>query len=536
MNSESRPNILFIITDQLRADCIGALGNTKIKTPNIDRLVREGTSFESCYTPSPVCAPARHSLTSGVPPHVTGCVDNAHDLGRFKSVMECLVEKDYQTHGVGKMHFTPDLGDWGFTSRDVSEELQGDAKRDDYRDFLKENGYGHVLDPHGLRSEFYYLPQPSQLPEKLHNSHWVADRSIDFLKNRDASKPFFLWTSFIKPHPPFESPNPWGRLYRMHEMDQPLLPDNGQAHGTFWNKVQNRYKYMEDVAGNRNLSRSIKAAYYGTISFVDYNIGRILDSLGSEIDNTLIVFTSDHGEMLGDFGFYGKRSMLNASVRVPMIARYPGVFPENRRCGNPTTLLDLFPTFMSLAGSHERPQGCEGVSLVEAMDDDSRDRIVFSHFSRDKLGLYMAASKDWKYVYSAPDDKEWLFDLRNDPEELINKADDPSFLKELEQLKNACIQRFRSDGYLNPLDNYNWKRFAPTEVPAPDTDVGLLFQDPQELKRQIEELGAYSKSSEFMEDEAYRWLRNLYKSSQNETPSDNSPKQEPSPETSEIIN
>ncbi|MDG2167196.1 MAG: sulfatase-like hydrolase/transferase [Opitutales bacterium] len=513
MSSPTHPNILLIMTDQLRADCIAALGNSKIKTPNIDRLVHEGTSFDRCFTPSPVCCPARQSLTSGLPPHQTGCVDNVDSITESQSFIQVLANQGYQTHGIGKMHFSPNLGDWGFSSRDVSEEFSPPSTRDDYRTFLDENGYEHVLDPHGLRSEFYYVPQPSQVPEKLHHSHWVADGSIDFLNRRDTSKPFFLWSSFIKPHPPFESPNPWGRLYRMHEMDEPLLSEGSGEHWTFWNKVQNRYKYVDDVASNRNLARSIKAAYYGTISFIDYNVGRILDALGSEIDNTLIVFTSDHGELLGDFGCYGKRSMLDPSARVPMIARLPGSFPGNYRCDTPTTLLDLFPTFTSLGGSHADSPSPEGISLLEAMDNSAKDRIVYSQFSQNDLGLYMAANRKWKYIYSAADDKEWLFELANDPYEIVNRKDDPSCLSQFQKLKDACIQRFKSDGYFKPLDGNDWKHFTPPIPPIPNSDDGQLFQDPDALEKQIEALGIYARSTEFTKDKRFGLLDRLFDAS-----------------------
>lgn len=509
MSCSDTPNILFLFTDQLRADCIAALGNSTIKTPNIDRLVRHGTTFSNCYTPSPVCCPARHSLTSGLPPHITGCVDNVEGVERNPSFIEKLAECGYQTHGIGKMHFSKNLGDWGFASRDTSEELMEEGVKDDYRTFLDKNGYEHVIDPHGLRSELYYQPQPSQLPEKLHHTHWVADRSIDFLEKRDKSKPFFLWSSFIKPHPPFESPNPWGRLYRMHEMDEPLLADNGEEHRTFWNKVQNRYKYMDGGGYNRHLARSIKAAYYGTISFIDHNIGRILDSLGDEIENTLIVFSSDHGELLGDFGCYGKRSMLNPSSRVPMIARLPGTFPKNAQCDHPTSLLDLFPTFTAIAGSESCPSSNESTSLMQVLDTANQDRIVFSQFSQNELGLYMATNKDWKYIYSAADQKEWLYDLANDPLEIENLINDPAFKEHSTRLKSACIKRFQDDGYTDPLEDDDWKRFPKTNPPEQYTDEGLLFQDPEELEKEINGLGQYARSSEFKKESRFRLLEKL---------------------------
>ncbi len=507
--SKKSPNILFLFTDQLRADCIAALGNPTIKTPNIDRLVREGTSFDQCYTPSPVCVPARHSLITGKPPHETGCVDNIEANIRSPSFMEKLVERGYQTHGVGKMHFSQDLGDWGFTSRDVSEELDEPGKQDDYRKFLNDNGFQHVVDAHGLRSEYYYIPQPSQLPEKLHHSHWVADRSIDFLKNRDTSQPFLLWSSFIKPHPPFETPNPWGRLYRMHEMEEPILPEGSPDHASFWNLVQNRYKYIDGGNYDRHRARTIKAAYYSSISFIDYNVGRILDALGSELDRTLIIFSSDHGEMLGDYGFYGKRTMLNASVRIPLIARLPNKIPVNHRCRIPTTLLDIYPTLLGIAGDRTDRPSIEGKSLFDLVKKAPEDRIVFSQFSQNQLALYMATNENWKYIYSAADNKEWLFDLSNDPHELRNAICDVENQPHLELLKQACIERFESSGYTTSLVGKDWKRYPITEPPARQSDDGLLFQDPAALDDEIKRLGRYSRSTEFKFEEKYGLLKQL---------------------------
>ncbi len=479
----TRPNILFIFTDQLRADCIAALGNSQIKTPNLDRLVREGTTFSHCYTPSPVCMPARHALTSGAPPHQTGCVDNLPIQCDRPSFMSGLNELGYQTHGIGKMHFSKIKGDWGFQTREHAEEIAGESARDDYRDFLAENGFGHVQDPYGFRSEYYYMPQPSQLPERLHSNTWVADRSIEFLNNRDTDKPFFLWSSWVKPHPPFETPLPWSRLYRMHEMDKPYLPADFEEQRNFWSKVQCRYKYM-DSGDSRHLTRMIKAAYYSTVSHLDYHIGRVIDALGPEIDNTLIVFSSDHGEMLGDYGCYGKRSMLDASARVPMMARLPGVFEPGAKADQASTLLDLYPTFLEIAGGEVDPS-LEGVSLQRLQDQNPQDRFVHSQFSQNQLGLYMVANKDWKYIYSAADDKEWLY---KDGCESVNLAGDPAYASVLEKLKQIAIDRFKKDGYMLPLEGGDWARFPKMKFPE-NPDEGLLFQDPPGLQSAINKLG-----------------------------------------------
>ncbi|GAB5562322.1 MAG: arylsulfatase [Synoicihabitans sp.] len=488
----------------MRADCIAALGNSQIRTPNIDRLVNEGTAFTRCYSPSPVCMPARHSLTCGAPPHQTGCVDNLPITCDRRSFMDELGDLGYQTHGIGKMHFAKSKGDWGFQSRDHSEELDGESQQDDYRAFLADKGYGHIKDPHGFRSEFYYLPQPSQLPEKLHNNTWVADRSIAFLQNRDHNRPFLLWTSFIKPHPPFESPYPWSRLYRMHEMDGPFLPEDFADQQNFWNKVQCRYKYL-DSGYSENLAKTIKAAYYSTISHLDFHVGRILDSLGSEIDNTLIVFTSDHGEMLGDYGCYGKRTMLDASARVPLLARLPGTFAAGARVDQVSTLLDLFPTFLE-AGAGEAPSHFEGVSLQRLQHQEHVERFVHSQFSQNQLGLYMVTNREWKYIFSAADDREWLY---RDGCENVNLAEDPDYAGTVAKLRSQAITRFRADGYEAPLDGDEWARFPKMDLPS-DPAEGRLFQDPADLATDLEKLGpSYARNTINPAEPKYNLLQKL---------------------------
>ncbi len=511
-----QPNILLIFTDQQRWDTIHALGNPVIRTPTLDRLVRDGTAFTSAYTPSPVCVSARCSLLTGLPPHITGCTDSMPMPQERTSVMDRLHDAGYQTHGVGKMHFLPDdMKLWGFESRDVSEEITPlDSTEDDFRCFLRDRHYGHVHEPHGIRSEMYYIPQPSQLPAELHNTAWVADRSIDFLKRRDQSRPFFMWSSFIKPHPPFEVPTPWNKLYRTMEMPLPFRPEGYETLLTFWNCLQNRYKYR-DSGYDPLLVRTIRAAYYACISFIDYHVGRILDALGDELDNTLIIYAADHGELMGDYGSFGKRSMVNPAVRVPLLARLPGKFPAGYQTDAPASLIDLWPTFLSAAGisPDEAFVSAESVNLAAlAANPDSRD-IVFSQFSHGRTGLYMAATRDSKYIYSAADEREWLFDLQKDPGESRSVAGNPLYSEKLSDMRDRLIQRFQKDNYLEPIAEGMWRQLGPLTAPDQEgladfplqqllqgflsssytsSDSGLLIQDPPGLGEQVAALKGYA--------------------------------------------
>ena len=476
----TRPNILFLFTDQQRADTVAALGNPIIRTPHLDRLCREGTAFTRAYTPSPVCISARYALATGLPPHVTGITDNCDAPAKHPSFMQRLAGLGYQTHGVGKMHFAPMKEMWGFQSRDFSEEGGG---QDDYRAFLDANGYSHVRDPHGVRSEYYYIPQPSQLPARLHNTAWVADRSVAFLERRDRSRPFFLWSSFIKPHPPFENPAPWNKLYRCSQMPAPHIPPGSDDLLTYWNRVQNRYKY-HDAGRDELLDRTRIAAYYGCISFIDYHVGRILAALGPDADNTLIVYSSDHGELLGDYGSVGKRCMLDAACRIPLLARWPGKMPGGKTVTNPASLIDVFPTVLQAAGATDCRAHEDGESLLDLAAGKATRTVVTSQFQSRGYALHMAASRDAKYIYSAPDQREWHLDARDVPNALV-----PALREELRRRHGE------------------WPGYKKRSIPA-DKDAGLLYQDPPGTQESVDALGPdYARKVTLPVTEATQLLR-----------------------------
>lgn len=476
-----KPNILLLFTDQQRFDTIAALGNEVIKTPAMDRLVEEGTAFTRAYTPSPVCVPGRCSMVTGQPAHVTGCSDNVPIKEWLPSFMEHLAAAGYQTHGSGKMHFSGDtLRKWGFEERDVAEEVMHKEHGNDYAAYVHNQGYSHVLEDGGLRSEYYYIPQPSQFSQKHHQSTWVADRSIDFLKGRDQSRPFFLWSSWVKPHPPFESPVPWNKLYRPEEVGYPYRPENEADLLNIWNRIQNRYKWR-DNGWDGNLMRTIRAAYMACVSFVDYNIGRIFEELGDELDNTLVILTSDHGEFLGDYGSVGKRCMLDPSVRVPMLVRWPKNFKPGTQCDTPVSLLDLWPTFLSVAGSDAAADGY-GSSLLDIAEGAEKDRGVISQFQQKHMGLYMLANRDLKYIYSVYDRKEWLLDISGPSMSLAEQdvTADPVYADRLVSMRSELIGLLEKDGATDAVENGKWKDYPQPDLGLSDPDRGLIYQDDPE--------------------------------------------------------
>ncbi|MDA1045090.1 MAG: sulfatase-like hydrolase/transferase, partial [Verrucomicrobia bacterium] len=305
-----KPNILLLFTDQQRFDTIHALGNPIIKTPAIDRICKSGIAFTSTYSPSPVCVPARGCLAYGQYPMHTQCYDNGWDMPSDRpSFMQVLTDAGYRTHSVGKCHFTGTPGELslhGLQTRETQEEVPA-RDSDDYTHFLEAEGWGELSEPHGVRGEMYYVPQVSQLPQHLHPTQWVGDQSVAFIKEQKQNEtPWFLFSSYIHPHPPFAPPAPWHKLYRSFDMPLPNVPQDVESLHTYVNRMQNRYKYRDQGIDN-NMMRNMKAHYYACISFIDFQVGRILDTLEAtgQLENTMIVFASDHGEHLGDYNCFG---------------------------------------------------------------------------------------------------------------------------------------------------------------------------------------------------------------------------------------
>jgi choline-sulfatase len=483
--ARDRPNILILFTDMQRADTIRALGNPVIRTPQLDRLVREGTAFTNCYSPSPVCVPARCCMHYGQYPQKTGLFDNGAMMeDNEASYPAVLGANGYRTHAVGKCHFTPDaLALRGFQTRQCQEECTADPERDDYIAWLRDEGHDDY-EPHGARGEMYYIPQVSTLPAEAHPTQWVGDQSVRFINEASREKaPWCLFSSFIHPHPPFAPPKPWHKLYRVPDMPLPFIPENSRDLLTWINRSQNRYKYR-DRGLDFNLVRAIKAYYYATISFIDFQVGRVLDALeeAGVLDSTIILFASDHGEYLGDFGCFGKRGMHDASARVPLIIRYPDRFPDGARCATATSLCDLFPTILGAARLDREGLDLDGVDLAGIVHRSDPRRTVYAQFEFAEKAIYMAVSQVQKYVYSAGDQAEFFFERREDAQEVVNLADAPDFTGLRKRMKNTLLDYLESVGAREAVVPRHaalaWHAYPRLdESYLEDPDAGLLVQD-----------------------------------------------------------
>lgn len=493
------PNILIFFTDMQRADTIAALGNPIIKTPSLDRLVREGAAFVNAFTPSPVCVPARHCLQYGTNAATTGMTCNRgmpdHNGRAYPDVLRT---RGYHSASIGKCHFTKDaFAKRGFDERLIQEEIAKDG--DDYRIYLREKGLS-PHEPHGMRSEMYYIPQISHLSVEDHPTQWIGDRTLDFLDaRRESDQPWCLFSSFIHPHPPLALPRPWHKLYRASDMPFPEVPENAAGHMTAVNRIQNRYKYR-DAGVDKRLMQTLKAYYYAAISFIDFQIGRILERLEehAQLDDTLLVFTSDHGEYLGDFNCFGKRGMHDPSARIPLIVRHPNSFDPDSRPATPVSLIDVAPTLFKAAGIDDVPADYEGLPLQDlASGAADRQEVVSIHGSHEYNYIYMVVNREWKYFFSVSDDKEYLYDRKNDPLEHVNRAEFPELDAVKDDLKGKLLRHLRErtmgQAYVETSDGLDWRRFDKKDLPsdargydvAADPDEGLLRQDEKDYDTRI---------------------------------------------------
>lgn len=427
---DKRKNVLFLFTDQQRADTIHCLGNERICTPALDEIAGESLVFDHCITPAPVCVPARFSMYSGRYPGHVGCCNNNFSFGyEGDGFYGKFTESGYRTCCVGKMHHLKDpYGPMGFERRHTQEEMADFA--DDYTRFIMDSPYRHVFDYNGMRSEMYYMPQVSQLPAEFHPTQWVGDRSVEFLRECDEDRPFFLMSSFIHPHPPFAPPAPWNKMYRTVSQD-PYMPENPEEFEVF---LSDRFTYDKLGISRQDLTL-LRNYYYSCISFVDYQISRIVKVLKERgmFENTIILFSSDHGEMLGDFGTMGKRSMLDGAVRIPFLLKVPGMEGGHRQ--DVCSLVDVAPTLLKAAGIQYDREEFDGIDLL----GEERHTEVYSQFSTGEKGTYMVASNHDKLIWSGPAGKYYYFNTSPEDTDRYDERDER--VGELKKL----LERYRSE-------------------------------------------------------------------------------------------
>lgn len=480
-------NALLIMCDQLRFDALGVHGNPVAQTPNLDRLAESGTTFRRTYTESPVCVPARSVLMTGRLPHQTGVVDNGTPLpSATPTLVTELARSGRHCQAIGKMHFDPVREPHGHHEMWLSEERPQSPQVDEYLTDLIAAGYSHVLEPHGVRHELYYSPQPAQVPAELTTTAWTARRTVQYLTDAAAEqRPFFCWTSFIKPHPPFDPPAPWYLEFDPLSMPDPVRNETELTRLPYYTRVQHRSKWTTPRL-DANRIRTMRAYYHALVSFVDHEIGTILDALDrlGLRDSTLVIFTADHGEYLGDHWAFGKRGFHDAAARIPLIMSMPNTVPPGRQIDALTGLQDVAPTLLAAAGVTARqlePEGFDLSGLATGATQRVREFLIGQFAARER-GLYLSTDGSYKYVYTAADRQELLLRVGAEDKETLDFSQDPHYTDELHRLRSHIINRFTVDGYHDAVRDGRWRDYPPPpDIPdlADRTDEGRNRQYPR---------------------------------------------------------
>lgn len=442
-----RPNLLLITTDQHRYDALGCAGHPLIRTPNIDRLARNGVRFDRAYTSNPICQPARASILTGRYPHEHGVVANLIDLRADEiSYVRLLLEHGYHTASIGATQHFPPYEHYGF--RYVDDVYQKIGRIDNYRRYLKRIDLDH-LDAKAKGEESPFYVYTSALPAQHYCDSYIGRKATEFIEN-NTQHPFMLWVGFCGPHFPFDPPEPYDTMY--DPSDVPLPPKvagdlEGKPGMHFWHQNMG-YEKLDD-----EILRKIRSHYFGNITLIDEWVGKIIDALERMglHENTFIVFTADHGELLGDHGLLWKceHGMYEPSVRVPFIASGAGGFAGGRTLNEFVECVDIAPTFLELAGV-DVPRAMQGRSLLPAAQNhlaDWRDaafcegRAIQTRegldYGNPDMSVVMIRTDRWKYIYHRNDPQFCeLYDLQNDPDEchnLIFQSEHSSVAAELKQ-------------------------------------------------------------------------------------------------------
>jgi len=481
--TDKRPNIVFIMTDQQRFDTIAAAGFPYMKTPNLDRMSREGVLFTHMFVNAPSCTPSRASLFSGLYPHTNGVMRN--DEPWTHTWVTLLANAGYRCVNVGKMHTSPFEKAFGFHERHVVENKDRATPRlpfflDQWDKALWARGYEKPSRVTYARREDYASSLGAftwPLPPELHPDNFVADLALMWLDRYHGSEPFFLQVGFPGPHPPYDPTQEYLDLYANADLPPPVLVDSDlDSQPTALKKLRQQHLSVDHDAivhlarATPEQLRRQRQHYFANVTMIDRRVGDIVAAVEHRgvLADTIFVFTSDHGDCLNDHGHSQKWTMYEPSVRVPGIVWGPGSIDAGRVVDDLVSLIDVGPTVLDLAGIAV-PGWMEGRTLAPYLRGESTTSppFVFSEHAGDRIlsgttFMTMIRSARWKLVHFADSTEGQLFDLEDDPTELKNLWD----RTETHAIKTELIARILDWRIAGSLVTQRWPQMAMSLSPS----------------------------------------------------------------------
>lgn len=424
-----RPNILFLFGEQHHPGVLSPAGHPFVQTPHLERMVREGVYFRNAYCPTPLCVPCRTSTLTGRYSHSTGIPTNLYDdlIGDQPNMARNLRSAGYHTCHIGKTHLatgplSPERWDRLGFSEEFATSGKGGAAFPDadghYATYLREKGIFELFSrDYAARQKMRGITlcdaHPSVLNVEDYHDEWISRTAINFIRDYHRDQPFFLAVNWAGPHAFRDAPGKYASMYDPDKMDPPINDPMELAPTSIRKRQTSTLEKLQD-----NCWKELRASYYGMISLIDDGIGRILKTLEAQgiLENTIVIYSADHGEMLCDHGMVYKTLMYESSAAVPFIVRYPKAFRQNHRPNSLANLIDLAPTLLEMAGAESLPVA-HGRSLVPELSGKSDERnTTFSEFQKTR----MVREGSWKYIEDPNWDVQQLFNLDEDPDELNN--------------------------------------------------------------------------------------------------------------------
>ncbi len=430
----ANPNVLLIVADHWSASLLGAAGHTAIHTPTLNQLCANGARFTNCYSEHPVCIPARRTLMTGTPAKTHGDrrFQPRLEMPDLPTLAQTFRDAGYQANAVGKTHTYPQRDRIGFDDVQLDDEgrtLYGVT--DDYEIFLGDNGYLGQQFGHGMSNNAYQTT-PWHLPEEAHATNWATATMARTIRRRDPTRPGFWYLGYRHPHPPLVPPQRFLDHYEGVELDEPFIAD--------WARDPATLPYhLQGVAARggytRREERAARRAFYALCTHIDQQIASLIGTIREEgiLDDTIIMFTSDHGDMLGNHNLWAKQTFYEWSCGIPMVVmgtkncQKVGI---NRTDNRLVGLQDVMPTLLDLAGI-DAPQSVEGQSMF----GNKKRPQLYGEFGEGRHCSRMLRTQTHKLIYYPVGNVFQLFDLENDPDEMQDLAADPGCTGLLNDLK-----------------------------------------------------------------------------------------------------